>query len=424
MHAVLKSRCSSGPFLIAHQHIALATVAWAGAATDLALYWGGVAVGHWLSVAAVAVAATAWHAALLAMGGPSVFRDCLVFAASASAPVAVYFGSLLGAFLPTLWMAMLAAALPLAALLASFPLCAALRMPAVDAWKKTAKPVAYAAAASVIVVSLGMSSLGDERCLVVGRPVDGIVSSEDAFDAVVHADLAPASQQGLADVYASFAAAEAAHLGIEAPRLVLRFQPFASTVAETEVDGNEVRAEEVVDDPFMDVNPSWKTMGCETTEGAAYEPPEAYGPPSGRFAAFTRGSLPLAARLRAKGRRSRVPCQSMVRNGRASDRAAGTEAVGQTHAARIRTARVSVPSDNARSVGPPVLAFAHLLARNSPKAAPVFGRLSHQRQRHRPGADYPHQEERRAGSHPRRCALTMYMKGGAVSSSYSASVNS
>ena len=101
--------------------IALATVAWAGAATDLALYWGGVAVGHWLSVAAVAVAATAWHAALLAMGGPSVFRDCLVFAASASAPVAVYFGSLLGAFLPTLWMAMLAAALPLAALLVSFP---------------------------------------------------------------------------------------------------------------------------------------------------------------------------------------------------------------------------------------------------------------------------------------------------------------
>ena len=221
--------------------VALATVAWAGAATDLALYWGGVAVGHWQSVAAVAVAATAWHAALLAMGGPSVFRDCLVFAASASAPVAVYFGSLLGAFLPTLRIAMLAAALPLAALLASFALCATVRrMPAVDAWKKTARPVAYAAAASAIVVSLGLGALGDERCLVVGRPEDGAVSSEEAFDAVVRADLAPASQQGLADAYASFAAAEAAHLGIEAPRLVLRFQPFASAAAETGVDGNEV----------------------------------------------------------------------------------------------------------------------------------------------------------------------------------------
>lgn len=82
-------------------------------------------------------------------------------------------------------------------------------------------------------MSLGLGALGDERCIVVGHPEDGAVSSEEAFDAVVHADLAPASQQGLADAYASFVAAEAS-------RLVLRFQPFASTAAETGVDGNEV----------------------------------------------------------------------------------------------------------------------------------------------------------------------------------------
>lgn len=251
--------------------IALGVVAWAHFFAEWTLFWAGVAVSRALSSTVVAAAVVCWHAALLAAGGPRRFGNLLVFVASAVLPVAIVLASLLEFFQLTTWVVRLAEAATAAVLgigltRAVFRGVRASELPGVALSR-----FAYGAATALFVLVLGAAIVGAAGFVVEGGP-EGELDSQRAFDKVVESPPASASQQEMADAFASLAAAEASYLGFEeAPRVVVEFAPSAKHAARIEGDTIAVNARRFSENPsenaFYVIHEVFHLYQCRVASG-------------------------------------------------------------------------------------------------------------------------------------------------------------
>ncbi len=212
-------------------------IAWAYLNTNLVLFWGGTALSHEQSAVVAMALIACWHAAVFAAGRWQLFKSPVVFCMGVFLPVIAYTLSANGFFQPTAWTAWLALATTTVVTCSGIAYSMALNRPEATKLLKTFLTWLSYGIASGYLVLCAATAFASDDALIEGS-ADNLLDSQQAFDAVVESPPSSASQQEMANAFASLAEAEASRLGIEeTPRVAIGFEPLDPYAAKTVEDG-------------------------------------------------------------------------------------------------------------------------------------------------------------------------------------------